>query len=472
MYISTKADEIFERFKRKHNLSESEARRLIALLHDKASIDELKRLLDSSDIKSASIVAELESVAYQARLERLRQLQNEIDLVMKNIYQQERDFTTSFYTDLANESYYKTMFDLQQRIGVGFSFNHISQKQINKVLSMDWSGLNYSKRIWKNTQGLAKDLKEELLINLLTGRTNREVSEIIANKFASGASKARRLVRTESNFVSSELNFESYKEAGIEEYQFLATLDLKTSKVCRELDGKIFKVSERKVGVNCNPMHPWCRSTTISVVDRKYIDKMTRSARDPVTGKIIKVPRSMSYQQWYDKFVKGNSQAEANEKKIRNKSADKKQYQKYREILGKDAPKSLEEFQNMKYNDGEKWNVLQKRKNTYSDIDSRNWSDDFKLKSKEAYNRFEKEGEILSVHALSRLQRLNKTGFPEISEQELLQLVKKNPNYLEGEEKLIFFDSDKQIMAVKNRNTGYIVSIVRRKNPKKEWKNV
>lgn len=55
--------------------------------------------------------------------------------------------------------------------------------------------------------------------------------------------------------------------------------------------------------------------------------------------------------QWYDKFVKRNSQAETNEKKIRNRSADKKQYQKYREILGKDAPKSLEEFQDMKYNE-------------------------------------------------------------------------------------------------------------------------
>ena len=303
-YISLKADEIFEKFQRKHKLSESEARKLISMLHDKTSIDELKRLLEGSDARNKELLAELESVAYQARLERLRQLQNEIDIAMKSVYQQERKFTTSFYTDQANESYYKSMFDIQQRAGIGFSFDRISEKQINKVLSMEWSGENYSKRIWKNTKGLAEDLKEELLVNLLTGRTNREAAEIIANKFASGSSKARRLVRTESNFVSSEINFEAYKEAGIEEYQFLATLDLKTSKVCRELDGKIFKVADRKVGVNCNPMHPWCRSTTISVIDRKYISKMTRSARNPETGEVIKVPRSMNYQQWYDKFVK------------------------------------------------------------------------------------------------------------------------------------------------------------------------
>ena len=32
---------------------------------------------------------------------------------------------------------------------------------------------------------------------------------------------------------------------------------------------------------------------------------MQRSALDPATGKKIKVPRSMNYQQWYDTYVKG-----------------------------------------------------------------------------------------------------------------------------------------------------------------------
>ena len=228
---------------------------------------------------------------------------------------------------------------------------------------MDWSGQNYSKRIWKNTQGLANTVKEELLINLLTGRTNREVAEIIANKFASGAAKARRLVRTESNFISSELNHEAYKEAGIEEYQYLATLDLRTSEICRELDGKIFKVSERKVGVNCNPMHPWCRSTTIPVVDREFLNDGTRSARDPVTGEVIKVPASMNYKEWYEKYVEGSSEAKTAEKKLKNKSADRKQYERYRRILGNNVPDNLDDFQEMKYNKNEKFQQLKENYN-------------------------------------------------------------------------------------------------------------
>lgn len=303
-YLSKEADKIFSKFRDKYSLSESDARRLLSKWHNKEDINELMQLLQTETDESiyAGLLAEVESSAYQARLERLRQLQNQLDTTMQNVYKQEKNFTTSFYTDLANESYYKSMFDIQQRVGLGFSFSHISDKQINKILSMNWSGTHYSERIWSNTKSLAETLKTELAVNLLTGRTHRETAELISNKFAVGASKARRLVRTESNFVSGEMNYEAYKEAGIEEYQFLATLDLRTSEICASLDGQIFKVSEREVGVNYPPMHPWCRSTTISVVDRKYISKMLRSARDN-TGKTMYVPRDMNYRQWYDKYV-------------------------------------------------------------------------------------------------------------------------------------------------------------------------
>ncbi len=63
----------------------------------------------------------------------------------------------------------------------------------------------------------------------------------------------------------------------------------------------------------------------------------------------------MTYKQWYDEKVKGHPEAEANEKKIKNKNADKKQYQRYKAILEEDAPESLEDFQEMKYNEPEKW---------------------------------------------------------------------------------------------------------------------
>lgn len=356
-YLSLQADDIFEKYRTKHGLSEAEARRLINTLQDRTSLDELLQKLRNGDKDEPKrqLLSQLEAPAYQARIERLRQVQNQLDIIMRNVYQQEKEFSTSFYTDLANESYYRSIYNIQQRADAAFSFGHVSAKVIDKVVNSRWSGEIYSERIWGNTQALAEDLKKELLINLVTGRTNREAATIIANKFAQGTSNARRLVRTESNFVSTEMNFKAYEECGIKEYQYLATLDLRTSKICQELDGKIFLVKERQTGKNCPPMHPWCRSTTISVVDRSLIEKMQRSAIDPATGKRIKVPRGMTYQQWYDKYVKGKPDVELEEKKIQNRSSDRAQYRKYKKILGTDIPETLDDFQNMKYNETEKW---------------------------------------------------------------------------------------------------------------------
>ena len=317
-YISAELDAIFERYRKKHHLSEEEAHRLLNQLHDKTSIDELKEALraDKTDQSKADILAELESPAYQARLERLQQTQNQLDLTMQNVYQQEKIKNTSHYVDLAKEAYYKSIFDIQQRTGLGFSFNVVDAKAIDRVINSKWSGENYSKRIWKNTQALAQDLKGELLINLVTGRTDREVAEIIQNKFASGASEARRLVRTESNNLANQMEMKSYEECDIDWYLYVATLDLRTSSKCRELDGKRFKVSEQQPGKNCPPMHPWCRSTTICDITEEELAGMERRARDPVTGKNIKVHANMTYNEWYKKHVANNPAAQTEEKVI------------------------------------------------------------------------------------------------------------------------------------------------------------
>lgn len=90
---------------------------------------------------------------------------------------------------------------------------------------------------------------------------------------------------------------------------------------------------------------------------------------------------------------------------IRNADRDSKQYYRYKNIIGADIG-SLEKFRQMKYNNLKKFDILKKKVDTYSDIDKKEWSSEFKQKSKEAYVIFEKEGIYLSVHALSRLPEI------------------------------------------------------------------
>ncbi len=156
---------------------------------------------------------------------------------------------------------------------------------------------------------------------------------------------------------------------------------------------------------------------------------------------------------------------------IKNASKDVAQYKRYKEVLGNSVG-SLVNFGQMKYNDSEQWKKLQNRFSTYLEINKKDWSEEFKSTSKQAYDRFAKEDIAMSTHALSRLPRLNKPGLPEVSEEMLIKIIKGTPNYTEGEDKQIYFIQELQLLVVRNKETGDIVSVVRRKNPKEVWKSV
>lgn len=156
---------------------------------------------------------------------------------------------------------------------------------------------------------------------------------------------------------------------------------------------------------------------------------------------------------------------------IKNATRDSNQYSRYKSIIG-DSVGSLADFRQMKYNNPEKFDILKKRVDTYSDIDNKTWTADFKQKSKDAYDRFAHEGIYMSSHALSRLPRLNQPGLPEVTEKKLIEFIHGKPRFTEGENKWIYFDAELQLVAVKNKSTGDIVSVARRKNPKEVWKDV
>ena len=165
MLLTNKAKDIFEKYMTKHGLSETQAWNLLNTLQDKTSLEELRKVLKNkdSDKTKQELLRELEAPAYRARMERLQDLLQQMDTVMQNVYRQEQLFDTSFFQNLCEEVYYRSIYNIQRQTGRGFSFSNISQKQIDQVLSMNWSGKHYSQRIWKNTQDLSETLKQELL---------------------------------------------------------------------------------------------------------------------------------------------------------------------------------------------------------------------------------------------------------------------------------------------------------------------
>jgi len=58
-----------------------------------------------------------------------------------------------------------------------------------------------------------------------------------------------------------------------------------------------------KVGVDCPPLHPNCRSTTVADFDDMNMADFERRARDPATGELVTVSANMRYGDWYTTFI-------------------------------------------------------------------------------------------------------------------------------------------------------------------------
>lgn len=200
------------------------------------------------------------------------------------------------------ESYYRTMFDFQQGLGYAFNFATLDQKAIDVAVNTKWcQGENYSDRIWKNKALLQGTLKKTVQQGIIKGEDISSMIKTIEHDMGVQYSAAQRLVRTEVNHIYNLASNNSYRESGaIEEYEYVATLDDRTSDICRSLDGKVFSVDDFKPGENAPPMHPNCRCVTIPKVSYNQIE--TRAARDPSTGKTISV-ENLSYDEWYKGYV-------------------------------------------------------------------------------------------------------------------------------------------------------------------------
>jgi SPP1 gp7 family putative phage head morphogenesis protein len=225
-------------------------KKLLKLFKDtrKEVLNELKILY--SDIEHS------EYAKYQ-----LESIITSIDKSLDNLYKYNEQVVTEGLKDI-----YKEM-DKQASIDLEASFNTINDRLIEEVIRTNWSGLSFSDRIWEHRRKLALTLKEELNRGLIRGDSLQDISRVIADKLNNSYSNAMRLVRTESCYVMNEATVNNYKENGIKEYEFMAFLDSKTSKVCRKLDGKKFSIEEYQAGLNLPPLHPNCRSCIVPVIE-------------------------------------------------------------------------------------------------------------------------------------------------------------------------------------------------------------
>lgn len=401
------------------------------------------------------------------RLEAMKlQIRAEVEILNNEIENKVSENIDKVYKD----GFYKTIFEIDKIRGFE-SFSVINDDMLKILKKKPWAddGKNFSDRLWRNKEEMVNQLQQEIIKICVLGeppqKSVKTMQMFLKNEIEKRKYQTARLIMTEASYFYGQATFNSYKEREVEEYEILATLDLKTSPKCQEMDRKVFKTSEKKVGINAPPFHVNCRTTTMPVISdrlKKHFEK-TRIAREE-KGKNYYVEGDLNYKEWYEKYV---LQAE-----------DREEYNKYKNVVSsKYFPETLEKFRELKYNNDEAWFKLENEYKTINSIKNKTWNEPFKEKAIKTYYDFKEIGLETSDHFLARfLQRKN----DKITMKAIREIRKKEINFIEvkNDNNIRFYDG---LRLVTNENDNVLVTVtfnvkaeetIEEKLKERKWKRV
>jgi SPP1 gp7 family putative phage head morphogenesis protein len=152
------------------------------------------------------------------------------------------------------------------------------------------------------------DIAKRLIGSLQFGEQAKTVGQLVAaggQATAVADNQVMALVRTSINQVANSASQQVYEanQDITKKYRYVATLDTRTSAICRALDGREFEYGEGPMP----PQHFNCRSTTVPIIDSDILPPSTTATRASKDGQ---VPVNQSYGEWLAKQPR-SVQAEA-----------------------------------------------------------------------------------------------------------------------------------------------------------------
>lgn len=293
----------YSRFATENKITLSEAKKLLAGRDLEAFRMDVKEYIKKGQSLDPQWIKQLEQASVRVHISRLEALKVQMQQQVESLHGYEVDALDKVARDIYTDGYYRTAFEIAKGSGVSSTFAALDTVKIDKVISKPWvaDGINFSARIWANRSKLVDELHTLLTQNIIRGKAPDEVIKAISKRFEVSKHRAGTLVMTESAYFSSVAQMDSFKEVGVERYEIVATLDMATSEICQEMDGKVFKMSDREVGVTASPFHPNCRTTQIPYFSDNITERMSRNDKN----KSVYIQGDLSYKEWYKKFVKG-----------------------------------------------------------------------------------------------------------------------------------------------------------------------
>jgi SPP1 gp7 family putative phage head morphogenesis protein len=152
----------------------------------------------------------------------------------------------------------------KQAVAAKYELQNLTTEVKNKALKA------VAKALTDNTEKLLEALNANLVHCVVTGKKTTELKNLLMEQFNVSYRRAEMLVRTELAHIQTTAAAQRYQDYGLTYYEIQGNEDDSCGGKaidCHKMDGKIFKYSEMRAGVNAPPFHPNCKCGILPVVD-------------------------------------------------------------------------------------------------------------------------------------------------------------------------------------------------------------
>lgn len=295
----------YQRYANENGMSLADAKKQLNARELKAFNMDLEeyRAIAERDELSEEHKKMLKQASTRQQLDRVQELYINTVQELESWAKYQDSTISDLLSNVYESSNYRTAWMTQSMKGQYDMYAQVDHRTIQRIIDSPWTpdGKNFSARIWDNRKQLATSLQNDFIQALIAGDGTATMSEAIAKRMNTSYNNANRLVETELARVHSQAFMDCMSELDVDAVEILATLDNKTSPICRRMDGKYVRCKDAKPGITIPPFHCHCRSTTVPYIPAVYGTE--RAARDPKTGKTVFVGGELDYGEWEKRYI-------------------------------------------------------------------------------------------------------------------------------------------------------------------------
>lgn len=175
-----------------------------------------------------------------------------------------KDYLMNIYAN----SYYHSVYTIDVNTNLKDQLFAIDFDYIEGQITKEWLGNNYINRlIIRTNMTLTQMLQNTFSYFMLAKKFDlvKELSnKLEVHKTSTNNNGSYEIANTSTDFIVNLAILQSFRKTNvIDSFEFSAIIDEVTSDICLDMDGRIFKLSEAKLGINIPPLHNHCRSIII-----------------------------------------------------------------------------------------------------------------------------------------------------------------------------------------------------------------